>query len=237
MSKNENQDEVVEDLLCQTTSLAPVYSSSETKSLKIQVKKSSKPVTVSDSWWRHWDRDNPRKFAQTPHTRYYWRLAGDTLVLPLKWVCNTLNGFGIIDLTSSLLNLIETSLHLWWMISAAIPARPAFEEGSRTGSLTMIFGFQLTDFLKASLCSSAPNFDCNMRFLLWSYLWTRNTACLPLGFPQVVPHSQSCRSTRRSTWENIMVAFFWHNCRSFNSASIQLPISKCDCNHTVNQRA
>ena len=129
------------------------------KSLKIQVKKSSKPGTVSDSWWRHWDRDNPRKFAQTPHTRYYWRLAGDTLVLPLKWVCNTLNGFGIIDLTSSLLNLIETSLHLWWMISAAIPARPAFEEGSRTGSLTMIFGFQLTDFVRASLCSSAPNFE------------------------------------------------------------------------------
>ena len=93
------------------------------------------------------------------------------------------------------------------MISAAIPARPAFEEGSRTGSLTIIFGFQLTDFLKASLCSSAPNFDCNMRFLLWSYLWTRNTACLPLGFPQVVPHSQSCRSTRHSTWENIMAAF------------------------------
>ena len=31
MSKDENQDEVVEDLLCQTTSLAPVYSSSEMK--------------------------------------------------------------------------------------------------------------------------------------------------------------------------------------------------------------
>ena len=38
MRKNENQDEVVEDLLCQTTSLAPVYSSSEIKSLKIRVK-------------------------------------------------------------------------------------------------------------------------------------------------------------------------------------------------------
>ena len=228
MGKNENEDEVVEDLLCQTTSLAPVYSSSEIQSLKIRVKNHpnlglfqilGEDIEIETILGSSPKRPIPVTIGVWPGTCWFcpWNI---------KWVCNTLNGFGIIDLTSSLLNLIETSLHLWWMISAAIPARPAFEEGSRTGSLTMIFGFQLTDFeVKASLCSSAPNFDCNMRFLLWSYLWTRNTACLPLGFPQVVPHSQSCRSTRRSTWE------------SFNSASIQLPIYKCECNHRVNQRA